>query len=86
MKRFLALAALLCPLALFAQRPVILHSHNDYERTAPFWEAYSQHCGSIEADVFWQDEQLLVGHEVAHLTPERNFRAMYVYQIGRAHV
>ena len=43
MKRFLALAVLLCPLALFAQRPVILHSHNDYERTAPFWEAYSQH-------------------------------------------
>ena len=78
MKRFLALAALLCPLALFAQRPVILHSHNDYERTAPFWEAYSQHCSSIEADVFWQNDQLLVGHEVAHLTPERNFRAMYV--------
>ena len=78
MKRFLALAALLFPLALFAQRPVILHSHNDYERTAPFWEAYSQHCGSIEADVFWQDEQLLVGHEVEHLTPERSFRAMYV--------
>ena len=53
MKRFLLVAALLFPLALSAQqRPVLLHSHNDYNRTVPFWEAYSQHCGSIEADVF----------------------------------
>ena len=78
MKKILVLLAALLPLTLAAQRPVILHSHNDYERIAPFWEAYSQHCGSIEADVFWQDEQLLVGHEIAHLTPERSFRAMYV--------
>ena len=78
MKKLLIFLAALMPLTLAAQRPVILHSHNDYERIAPFWEAYSQHCGSIEADVFWQDEQLLVGHNVEDLTPERNFQAMYV--------
>ena len=77
-KLLILLAALVLPLTLAAQRPVILHSHNDYERTAPFWEAYSQHCGSIEADVFWYDDQLLVGHEVEHLKPERNFQALYV--------
>ena len=81
MKKILVFLAALLPLTLAAQRPVILHSHNDYVRTAPFWEAYSQHCGSIEADVFWHGEQLLVGHNVEDLTPERTFDAMYVQPI-----
>ncbi len=76
------LAALSFPFVSGAQpRPVLLHSHNDYVRTAPFWEAYSQHCGSIEADVFWHGDRLLVGHEVDQLTPERSFDAMYVQPI-----
>mgnify|MGYP002619978945 CR=1 FL=1 len=79
MKRFLILAALLLPLSATAQKhPVMLHSHNDYERTAPFWEAYSQHCVSIEADVHLLDGQLLVGHDVEDLRPERSLRLMYV--------
>ena len=72
-------AALLLPLASEARpHPVLLHSHNDYERTAPFWEAYSQHCASVEADVFLKDGQLLVGHEEEVLVPERSFSALYV--------
>ena len=81
MKKSLLLLALLLPFSLAAQHPVILHSHNDYVRTAPFWEAYSQHCGSIEADVFWHEGQLLVGHNVEDLTPDRSFEAMYVQPI-----
>ena len=79
---FLVLAALL-PLSLAAQQPVVLHSHNDYNRTAPFWEAYSQHCRSIEADVHWHDGQLLVGHDVEDLKPENTFLRMYVDPIVR---
>ncbi|MBR0285700.1 MAG: alkaline phosphatase [Bacteroidales bacterium] len=83
MKRlFLVLAALL-PLTLAAQQPVILHSHNDYNRTAPFWEAYSQHCQSIEADVFLHNGELLVGHEVEDLKPENSFLRLYVDPIVR---
>ncbi len=78
-----ALAALLSIQEIAAQQPVILHSHNDYVRTAPFWEAYSQHCGSIEADVFLYEGRLLVGHEMDQLTPERSFDAMYVQPIVR---
>ena len=81
MKRLLIMLAALLPLTLAAQQPVILHSHNDYVRTAPFWEAYSQHCGSIEADVHWHEGQLLVGHDVKDLTPERTFDAMYVQPV-----
>ena len=81
-KFFLALAALL-PLTLSAQQPVILHSHNDYNRTAPFWEAYSQHCRSIEADVFLHEGTLLVGHEIEDLKPENSLLRMYVDPIVR---
>lgn len=81
-KLFLVLAALL-PLSMAAQQPVVLHSHNDYNRTAPFWEAYSQHCRSIEADVHWHEGQLLVGHDVEDLKPENTFLRMYVDPIVR---
>ncbi len=82
MKRFLTI--LLLPilagagLSMQAQRPILLHSHNDYKRTVPFWEAYSQHCNSIEADVFLYEGRLLVGHDIEDLSPERSFEALYV--------
>ena len=76
-KLFLALAVLL-PLSLAAQQPVVLHSHNDYNRVAPFWEAYSQHCRSIEADIYWHEGQLLVGHDLKDLKPENSFLRMCV--------
>ena len=81
MKKLLIPIFLCLPLALAAQTPILLHSHNDYVRIAPFWEAYSQHCVSIEADAHWHDGQLLVGHDVKDLTPERTLRDMYVLPI-----
>ncbi len=83
MKNLLLSLAVLLPLSLAAQQPVVLHSHNDYNRTAPFWEAYSQHCRSIEADVFLHEGQLLVGHELEDLKPENSFLRMYVDPIVR---
>ena len=83
MRNFLLSLAVLLPLSLAAQQPVVLHSHNDYNRTAPFWEAYSQHCRSIEADVFLHEGQLLVGHEVEDLKPENSLLRMYVDPIVR---
>ncbi len=81
MKRLLFIPFLFVSVLTWAQLPVILHSHNDYNRTAPFWEAYSQHCASIEADVFLSDGKLLVGHDEEDLTPERNLDAMYIQPI-----
>ena len=78
MKRTLYILILLLPLSLWAQPPVILHSHNDYTRTVPFWEAYSQFCGSIEADVFLHEGKLLVGHDLKDLSKEKSFQSLYV--------
>ena len=83
MKKLLLIFAALLPLSVYAQMPVILHSHNDYDRTAPFWEAYSQRCGSIEADVFLQDGEILVAHNRKDLSTDRSLRAMYVEPIVR---
>ncbi len=83
MRKLLIVLAALLPLTLAAQQPVILHSHNDYNRTAPFWEAYSQHCQSIEADVFLHNGEILVGHEVEDLKPENSFLRLYVDPIVR---
>lgn len=73
----LAVALFVCGAAA-AQQPVLIHSHNDYARRAPFWQAYSQQAYSIEADLFLHDGQLLVGHEVEDLTLDMSFERLYV--------
>ena len=83
MKRILSISLMfLVTLAAYAQQlPIIYHSHNDYNRTVPFWEAYSQHCASIEADVFLQDGEILVAHNRKDVTAERSLRKMYIEPI-----
>lgn len=74
----LLFAALCICATAAAERPMLIHSHNDYCRRAPFWQAYAQQVYSIEADVFLHDGQLLVGHDVEDLSPELTFEGMYV--------
>ena len=81
MKRLLLLCCCLVPLSAAAQFPVILHSHNDYNRTVPFWEAYSQHCTSIEADVFLHEGEILVAHNREDVSADRSLRALYIEPI-----
>ncbi len=61
-----------------AQLPVLIHSHNDYTRRVPFYEAYSQQASSIEADVFLHEGRLLVGHDLPDLRPDFDFESLYV--------
>jgi len=80
--RIILLAALMfCASALNAQNPVLLHSHNDYERDAPFWMAYGEGFDSIEADVYCIDGTLFVGHDRKDIAPERTLEAMYLQPI-----
>jgi alkaline phosphatase len=45
------------------------HSHNDYEQKFPFWDAYNNCFGSIEADIFLvkDNDELLVAHSSEEL-------------------
>jgi len=58
--------------------PVSCHSHNDYWRRVPLFEALHYGCTSVEADVWCYDDELYVGHNVASLTMNRTFRNLYV--------
>ncbi len=58
--------ALFCLLSFALQAQSTLskaHAHNDYEHERPFFEAFQLGFGSIEADVYAVNGQLLVGHE-----------------------
>jgi len=54
------------------------HSHNDYENVAPFELAYSKGFGSIEADIFLQDDNLFVGHTWQEIKNKRTLEDYYL--------
>jgi alkaline phosphatase len=54
------------------------HSHNDYEQATPFWLAYDQQFGSIEADIFWVDGKMLVGHSYEEIKSGRTLEEYYL--------
>ncbi|KAF2103905.1 hypothetical protein NA57DRAFT_29436, partial [Rhizodiscina lignyota] len=58
--------------------PIPCHSHNDYWRRIPLYEALHYGCTGVEADVWLFDEELYVGHDTASLTRNRTFRGLYV--------
>lgn len=63
---------------LAAQERKQIHSHNDYRQLVPFYQAYSQRVTSIEADLFYKDGALLIGHDLEDLSKDATFDEMYV--------
>lgn len=69
-----------CP--VFAQdtgyAPVRLHSHNDYLRDSPFYSAYRHGFSSIEADVFFVSNELLVAHDRREIRADYSLKKLYL--------
>ncbi|HOV33867.1 MAG TPA: phosphatidylinositol-specific phospholipase C/glycerophosphodiester phosphodiesterase family protein [Candidatus Hydrogenedens sp.] len=57
------------------------HSHNDYIRRRPLFEALENGFCSVEADIYWVNGDLLVAHDLDKCKPERNLRDMYLKPI-----
>src|ERR1035437_9454836 len=57
------------------------HSHNDYQQKSPFYLAYNNHFGSIEADIWEVNGNLFVAHEKEKITPERSLEELYINPI-----
>jgi len=55
-----------------------VHSHNDYEQKTPFWLAYNEGFGSIEADIFLVNGELLVAHSEKELPLHRTLEKYYL--------
>lgn len=60
--------------------PIPCHSHNDYWRKRPLFDAVQWGCTSVEVDVwhFDREDELFVGHNTASLTRTRTFKNLYV--------
>jgi len=54
------------------------HSHNDYNNLVPFYDAYTNGFGSIEADILLQDGILYVGHGVDDIKLKRTLEDYYL--------
>lgn len=81
MKRFLFViaAAAFAFNSAVAQTPLPrAHAHNDYEHVRPLFEALEQGFGSVEADVYPVNGDLLVAHDAANVRPERNLEKLYL--------
>ncbi|TVY35517.1 Altered inheritance of mitochondria protein-like protein [Lachnellula subtilissima] len=63
--------------------PIQLHSHNDYHRKVPLYEALAVGCVGVEADIWVRHdgnrkEVLLVGHSSKSLTAQRTLTNLYL--------
>ena len=54
------------------------HSHNDYEKTSPFWEAYKNKFGSIEADIWLDNGELIVAHDREQVKKRFTLDSLYL--------
>ncbi|MBZ4033726.1 alkaline phosphatase [Flavobacterium sp. 17A] len=69
---------------LYSQEQVKIHSHNDYNQTIPFWDAYSNGATSIEADIFLKDNDLYVSHDFQGITTSRTLEDLYLKPLETA--
>ena len=55
-----------------------IHSHNDYASSLPFYGAYSNEAGVIEADVFLVNNELFVAHTSKEITQFNTLKSLYL--------
>ncbi|MFI7502850.1 phosphatidylinositol-specific phospholipase C/glycerophosphodiester phosphodiesterase family protein [Streptomyces sp. NPDC049687] len=54
------------------------HAHNDYEHPRPLFDALDHRFGSVEADIFLVDGELLIAHSADQLDPTRTLESLYL--------
>lgn len=59
------------------------HAHNDYANAIPFYYAYEKGFGSVEADVFVVNGQLMVAHNIKEIDPKRTLKGMYIDPLAK---
>ncbi|KAF9735355.1 hypothetical protein PMIN06_010883 [Paraphaeosphaeria minitans] len=61
--------------------PIPCHSHNDYWRRTPLFAALGSGCISIEADIFYRNNDIFVGHVESALHADRTLESMYINRL-----
>ena len=79
MKNILSLLLFFLCVQLNAQYTVQnAHSHNDFANRVPFWTAYNARFGSIEADIFAVNGELIVAHTKSEAKKGRTLDDLYI--------
>lgn len=55
-----------------------IHSHNDYASKLPFFDAYANETGVIEADVFLVNNELFVAHNFKDIASYNTLKSLYL--------
>jgi len=88
MRIFVALILFLTSLISFAQPKTYstsnAHSHNDYENVLPFYLAFQNDFGSIEADIYAVNDTLFVAHNKQDIKPGRTLKSLYLDPLKQA--
>jgi len=67
------------PFSTFAQTALTrAHAHNDYEHARPLLDALDHGFGSVEADVYLVNGDLLVAHNREDVRADRNLEKLYL--------
>ena len=73
-KFILTVSLALSALSAAAQYPILIHSHNDYQRTVPLFQAYAQKVRTVECDMHYMGgSTFLVGHDSDELSKDVTF-------------
>ena len=73
-----------CAVGYAQNKTVGLHSHNDYDRNVPFWNAYSQGAASIEIDLVLFNQAIYVAHDVEDAQVHRTIERLYLEPLQQA--
>ena len=63
------------------QAQPIIHSHNDYTHALPFWDAYNNKAGVIEADVYCIGNTLMVAHTKEEIRVDNTLDKIYIQPV-----
>lgn len=74
----LVIATCFCSMATMAQHRVLKHAHNDYMNPHPFYDAFELGYESIEADIFLEKGNLLIGHTKDELMDDWTLKNFYL--------
>lgn len=58
-------------------------AHNDYEHKRPLLDALDLGFCAVEADIYLIDGQLLVGHDIADVKPDRTLTSLYLEPLAK---
>jgi hypothetical protein len=78
---FLCILTFFIPNLLFAQEFIVLpngHSHNDYTRDRPLFDALDYGFTSIEVDVYWHNDRMVVTHDDKGLDEKPTIQELYL--------